>query len=55
MAALAHVVEAQAEGGAETQQPLEVGGGEAEPAAVDRALRPHEVGVDVFVGGQEPP
>src|SRR5581483_2774767 len=46
VAAFPHLLEAEADGGAEAQQPFEVGGGEAEAAAVDRALGADDVGVD---------
>src|SRR5437660_1106869 len=50
-----HGVEAEADRGSEAEQPFEVGGGEAEPATVDRALGADEVGVDPVGGGRARP
>ena len=50
VAALAHVVEAQAEGGAEAQQPLEVGRPKAERAALDGPRGRYERRISLAVG-----
>jgi len=45
MAALAHLLEAQAERGAEVEEPLEVGRREPEGAGIDTSFRADELGV----------
>ena len=55
VAALAELVEAEAERRREAQQPLEVGGAEAEAAAVDGALGGHELGVGAGGRGRRAP